>query len=56
MKRRRILKRFKAAGNAILFILTYKMDAIKKFRKRMHILRAVRNLTTIRKNPIHIHP
>ncbi|CAD8141942.1 unnamed protein product [Paramecium pentaurelia] len=59
-KRKRILKRFKAVINAIIFILTYKMEAIKKFRKRMHLLRAVRNLTTLRKPqsvvPAHLQP
>ncbi|CAK75019.1 unnamed protein product (macronuclear) [Paramecium tetraurelia] len=51
-KRRRIFKRFKAATNAIIFILSYKVEAIKKFRKRMHILKAVRNLTTLKKSQI----
>ncbi|CAD8144809.1 unnamed protein product [Paramecium octaurelia] len=59
-KRKRVLRRFKAVINAIIFILTYKMEAIKKFRKRMHILKAVRNLTTIRKPqaivPPHLQP
>ncbi|CAD8140010.1 unnamed protein product [Paramecium pentaurelia] len=59
-KRKRILKRFKAAINAIIFILSYKVEAIKKFRKRMHILRAVRNLTTLKKSQItastHLQP
>ncbi|CAK88066.1 unnamed protein product (macronuclear) [Paramecium tetraurelia] len=59
-KRKRILKRFKAVINAIIFILTYKMEAIKKFRKRMHLLKAVRNLTTLRKPqpivPAHLQP
>ncbi|CAD8059685.1 unnamed protein product [Paramecium sonneborni] len=59
-KRKRILRRFKAVINAIIFILTYKMEAIKKFRKRMHILKAVRNLTTMKKpqqlGPAYIQP
>ncbi|CAD8056717.1 unnamed protein product [Paramecium sonneborni] len=59
-RRKRILKRFKAVINAIIFILIYKMEAIIKFRKRMHILKAVRNLTTIKKpqivGPANIQP
>ncbi|CAD8197537.1 unnamed protein product [Paramecium octaurelia] len=48
-KKKRVLKRFKAIGNAILFILIYKLEAIKKWKKKMHILRAARNLTIIRR-------
>ncbi|CAK85408.1 unnamed protein product (macronuclear) [Paramecium tetraurelia] len=51
-RRKKVLKRFKAAINAILFILSYKVETIKKFRKRMHILKAMRNLTTIKKSQI----
>ncbi|CAD8138951.1 unnamed protein product [Paramecium octaurelia] len=51
-KRKRVLKRFKAAINAIIFILSYKVETIKKFRKRMHILKAMRNLTTVKKSQI----
>ncbi|CAD8203985.1 unnamed protein product [Paramecium octaurelia] len=47
-KKKKILRRFKAVGNAIIFILMYKMEAIKKMKKKMHLLKAVRNLTVRR--------
>ncbi|CAD8196695.1 unnamed protein product [Paramecium pentaurelia] len=47
-KKKKTLRRFKAVGNAIIFILTYKMEAIKRLKKKMHLLRAVRNLTVRR--------
>ncbi|CAD8202190.1 unnamed protein product [Paramecium pentaurelia] len=47
-KKKRILRKFKAVGNAIIFILIYKMEAIKRLKKKMHLLRAVRNLTVRR--------
>ncbi|CAD8118713.1 unnamed protein product [Paramecium sonneborni] len=47
-RKKKILRRFKAVGNAIIFILAYKMEAIKRLKKKMHLLKAVRNLTVRR--------
>ncbi|CAD8100595.1 unnamed protein product [Paramecium sonneborni] len=48
-KKKRILKKLKAIGNAIIFILIYKQEAIKNWKKKMHMLKAARNLTIIRR-------
>ncbi|CAD8107098.1 unnamed protein product [Paramecium sonneborni] len=53
-KKKRILKKFKAIGNAIIFILIYKLEAIKKWKKKIHILKAARNLTIIRRPAVFI--
>ncbi|CAD8086396.1 unnamed protein product [Paramecium primaurelia] len=48
-KKQRILKKLKAIGNAIIFIYLYKMEAIKKWKKKMHHLKLSKNLTILRR-------
>ncbi|CAD8178567.1 unnamed protein product [Paramecium octaurelia] len=48
-KKQRILKKFKAVGNAIIFILIYKLEAIKNWKKKMHNLKLSKNLTILRR-------
>ncbi|CAK87183.1 unnamed protein product (macronuclear) [Paramecium tetraurelia] len=48
-KKQRILKKLKAIGNAIIFILIYKLEAIKNWKKKMHNLKLSKNLTILRR-------